>query len=277
MAEQSFQAVIGDLQRIPGMIEQVRTGISALKSVADVGGAVGATGHPAMSAAIVGLGAEMIMFVLQCAEALKEDVEGVAGNVKGYEEHDASVADAANQGLAAVCAAGPTDGRLGGPEIANYTRSVLTAASGIDDYANGVAADYRAGSDAVQREVAAAGRTASTGGNQYAQRLDNGTAYLRNNADNVRVGDGFGESWYRPVERFAYQAAADANQVYTDVVRGGTALSERAAVGTVGALESVENGVDQAAHTVGTPGRRADSLLSVDTSAHRAPIQETPR
>lgn len=237
MAEGGFQAIIGELGRVPGMIDQVRTGITALRAIADVPSAASSTGHPLMSAAIVGLGAEMIVFVLQAAEALQQDIEGLTGTREGYERNEESLSADAQQGLNAVCGLMPGDNRIGGPEVSTYTTGVLTAVGRTDDYANAAARWYGNSSDQAQRGLNEFGATVRTGGNQLARSLDG--------------------SW----------------PTGAAIVRGGTAMTQSAINGTVGGLEAGEGTVDRGAHAAGTLGRRADRMLEVDTSPQREAVR----
>lgn len=267
MSGGELSAVVGELQRIPGMVEQVRSGVMALRSLANVPAATTSTGHPVMSAAIVGLGAEMIVFTMMCGKALLDDIEALTSNRQRIEANEAELASDSRSGIDAVCQQLlPGDNRLGGSEHADWSRAVLKPLSVTDDHAAALAGRYRDGSDAVQAQLLRSGRGAQAVANGAAADLDARSAALRGAARQID-----GDSWVAGARRTAYGTAADAARSTSTLLRNGGATAHEMTRSVAGGLERGEALVDRAAYGAGELGRRADRLLSVDNAAHRSP------
>lgn len=79
-------AVFSAVAQVPNILTNVNTAMQAGKTAVQVpAAAVGAAPTPA-SWAVVGLGVEMVIFLLKTAEAIKQDIEGVVKAMENTEQ-----------------------------------------------------------------------------------------------------------------------------------------------------------------------------------------------
>lgn len=77
------------LMQIPQLLGNVRTGVLALRSLSTAPQAAMASGNPAVGGAIVGLGAQLLVFLHQTVQAIDDDIDAitkVADNYRRQEE-----------------------------------------------------------------------------------------------------------------------------------------------------------------------------------------------
>jgi hypothetical protein len=95
----TIQASWQDMARIPQMLGEVRTGILALQALLSTPAAAAASGSPVAGAAIVGLGAELALFIAQTVQAIDDDIDGIRTSLQNYQRNEDELVQMTQTGL----------------------------------------------------------------------------------------------------------------------------------------------------------------------------------
>jgi ABC-type transporter Mla subunit MlaD len=87
------------LNQIPQLLNDVKTGVNTLQSLISTPAAAVATGSPPASAAIVMLGAELVVFLAQTMQAIEHDIQGIAQVAKNYKATEGDLAGLLGAGV----------------------------------------------------------------------------------------------------------------------------------------------------------------------------------
>jgi hypothetical protein len=97
------------LNQIPQLLTDVRAGVDTLRTLISTPAAAVATGSPPASAAIVVLGAELVVFLCQTVQAIEDDIRGIAQVAKNYQATEGDLAAIIGVGIGIVTGmSGPT-------------------------------------------------------------------------------------------------------------------------------------------------------------------------
>ena len=107
------------LAQLPQLFADVQVGVLTLKTLITTPAAAVSTGSPPASGAIVLLGAELAMFLAQTVQAIEDDIAGLLGVRRNYEQNEAEIAAECNRGHDVIeasggCPAPHTGGPTGG-------------------------------------------------------------------------------------------------------------------------------------------------------------------
>lgn len=97
------QVVYQGLQTAPDMLLEIRSGIGALKAFLSAPRAAMSSGSPFMAAAIVAVGLELGVFILDAIQAIDDDIDTMRETLKNYQETDEASERDAGQISAQVC------------------------------------------------------------------------------------------------------------------------------------------------------------------------------
>jgi hypothetical protein len=90
------------LNQIPQLLTDVRAGVDTLRTLISTPAAAVATGSPPASAAIVVLGAELVVFLCQTVQAIEDDIRGIAQVAKNYQATEGDLAAVIGVGIGIV-------------------------------------------------------------------------------------------------------------------------------------------------------------------------------
>jgi len=87
------------LAQLPQLLDEAKTGVRALQSLASTPAAAAATGSPLASAAIIALGIELVVFLAETVEAIEHDVEALHQTTQNYHANESDLTSAATMVL----------------------------------------------------------------------------------------------------------------------------------------------------------------------------------
>jgi hypothetical protein len=90
------------LNQIPQLFNDVKTGVNTLQTLISTPAAAVATGSPPASAAIVVLGAELVVFLGQTIQAIQDDIHGIAQVAKNYQMTEGDLAAVIGAGVGVI-------------------------------------------------------------------------------------------------------------------------------------------------------------------------------
>ena len=91
-------AVFSAVAQIPNTLTSINTAIQAGRTVVQIPSAVVGAMPSAAAPAIVGLGIEMVIFLLKTAEAIKQDIEGVVDAMQNTQQTETDLQREAQAG-----------------------------------------------------------------------------------------------------------------------------------------------------------------------------------
>ena len=236
-----------ELARLPQMLGEVKTGIMALRALISTPAAAMATGSPAAGAAIVGLGAELLVFLAQTVQAIDDDIEAMTRTAQNYQQNEAELTAAAGAGQQTLAGLSPAmHPTLNGGVPSCTARGALTGASMLDDVALPAAALVRTVGNASQYVLDGAADTVEAAGRTAANAAD-ALPYIPGIGVNPRVG-------------------ADGPSLWGGVLRSGSAGTSEVLRGVSDAVETVEVSAASTATSASRIASRADDLLTLDGS-----------
>ncbi len=241
------------------MLGDVKTGILTLRTLISTPSAAMATGSPAAGAAIVALGAELLVFLAQTVQAIDDDIDAMTQVAQNYQQTDAELTTAATAGTQALgnltAAQHPS---LNGGLQSCTARGALTGASMLDDVAQPAAALVRTIGNGSQVVLNGAANAISSTGRAAADALDQ-LPYIPGLGANPRLG-------------------ADGSTVWGAAARNGTAAQAAVFRGASDAVEAVERSATATAANATRIATRADNLLTLDgnCSTGTTPLRPTP-
>jgi len=229
-----FSASWQGLAQIPQLLNEVRAGVLTLRSLISMPSAAVATGSPPASAAIVALGAELVVFLAETVQAIDDDIDGLRQVQESYQqtERDVEAAAVAGGGVLAQLPPPPSPSLNGGVQSCT-ARATLAAASLADDAARGASWAVRTAGNASQ-SVLGAGETVVRGAYGAAADVVDGIPL---------VGD-------------------DLAAAYRQVAMAGGGLLD----GIGDAVEGAEDAVEGVADRIAAVGDRAEDLLTLQGS-----------
>ena len=89
-----MSATWGGLAQIPQLLNEVKTELLGLKTLASTPSAVAATGSPLASAAIVALGLELGVFLVQTEQAIEHDIAAIGQVARNYHATESDLTSA---------------------------------------------------------------------------------------------------------------------------------------------------------------------------------------
>lgn len=95
MSSESLSTDLEALGQVPDMINQARTMIQTLETIAEVPKAAMSTGSIPASVAISALGVGLVDFFVKTIEALDDDIDAVRDAKRDYEENERNTEESA--------------------------------------------------------------------------------------------------------------------------------------------------------------------------------------
>lgn len=114
-----MQVVYEGLQTVPDLFLEVRSGIAAGRALLSAPRAAMSAGSPFMAAAIVAVGLELGMFIIDAIQAIDEDIDNLRETYKQYKETDEE-AQAGSQQVQAQLCSGTLPVGPGGVSVSDY-------------------------------------------------------------------------------------------------------------------------------------------------------------
>jgi hypothetical protein len=245
------------LARLPQMLGEVKTGLLALRVLVSTPPAAVGSGSPVAGAAIVGLGAEVLVFLAQTVQAIDDDIDAMTQVSHAYQRNETDLAGAAAAGTQSLGSlTGARHPSLNGGIQSCTARGAMYATSVLDDVAVPVSTAVRAVGDASQVVLhGAAGATRSAG--RAVGAMADSMPFIPGVGINPRTSTG-GSMW-------------------GDVVRTGSAAQSTVLRGASDAVEAVERTAASGAAAAQRLSRRADDLLTLDGSCSTGTTPPAPR
>jgi hypothetical protein len=127
------------LNQIPQLLTDVRAGVDTLRTLISTPAAAVATGSPPASAAIVVLGAELVVFLCQTVQAIEDDIRGITKVAQNYQATEGDLTSAIGAGIGILAgmsgAAAPKLTTVAGTSRAPVPSGQRDAVGSIGNYA----------------------------------------------------------------------------------------------------------------------------------------------
>ena len=238
-----------ELAKLPQLLSEAKSGILALRALVSTPSAAMASGSPPAGAAIVALGAEILMFLAQTVQAIDDDIDGMTGVAANYQRNEQNLVAESGAGTQALSgltpAIAPHTGSMNAGLQSCTARGALTGISTLDDIAVPLSGAVHVAGDASRAVLDSTADGMTTLGRAAGSVADRFT-YIPGIGVVPRFGSG--------------------PSLAGGAVRGATGLSSSALHGASDAVRGVEDSASVAEATARRFATRADDLLTLDGS-----------